>query len=262
MKFFTAFGVFLTIILLLGACSKETKTQPNRIFSLSKIVTIDKNGYRNDEIKPIPKAFAEEAPAEVSEKMAKNGQDLIKKYSWTNKGIKHSLILPLNNDLAEKAAKLPLSKTSESEYYAEAMKNLPGDASVKNIANHFKNVKKLRKLSDKQLAEEVVAWVQSIPVPAENINQPVKRPLKTLIDGYGDCDDKSIVGYSVLKELGFGVALFSYPTHMALGISSSKDPSGYIYAETTTSFPVGEVPLNQQGKNATLILKTSGKKFN
>jgi hypothetical protein len=262
MKFFTAFGVFLVIILLLEACSKETKTQPNRILNLSKIVIIDKNGYRNDEIKPIPKNFTEEAPGEVSEKMAKNGQEIIKKYSWTNNGVKHSLILPLNPELAEKADKLPLSKTSESQCYAEAMKNLPGDASIVNIVNHFKNVKKLRKLSDKQLAEEVVAWVQSIPVPAENINQPVKRPLKTLIDGYGDCDDKSIIAYSILKNLGFGVALFSYPTHMALGIASSKDPSGYVYTETTTSFPIGEVPLNQQGKNPTLILKTSGKKFN
>ena len=58
-----------------------------------------------------------------------------------------------------------------------------------------------------------------------------RYPLETLFNdgGGGDCEDLSILAASILYRLGYDVALFRLPKHMAVGVSLDEELSGYDY---------------------------------
>jgi hypothetical protein len=79
-----------------------------------------------------------------------------------------------------------------------------------------------------------------------------RYPVETLFngDGGGDCEDLSILAASILDKLGYDVALFRLPKHMAVGVSLDEELSGYDYytdeyyfLETTAVVPsCGYIP--------------------
>lgn len=62
-----------------------------------------------------------------------------------------------------------------------------------------------------------------------------RYPLEVLYDNEGLCGEKSVLLASLLRDLGFGVALFEfkYEQHMAVGITC---PAGYDFAGTGYAF--------------------------
>jgi hypothetical protein len=83
-----------------------------------------------------------------------------------------------------------------------------------------------------------INFVQHIPYDFETSSR-VRYPYQTIYDYKGDCDEKSLLLAYLLRELGYGVALFFYEpeSHMAVGISApseySSHNSGYAFIETT-----------------------------
>lgn len=97
----------------------------------------------------------------------------------------------------------------------------------------------------------------------------VKYPAETLIDGFGDCEDKVILGAAILKKMGHEVAMIfiesddKKTSHLALGVVLNTNKNGsyynrnqkkYYYVETTfAGWHVGEIPDNWQNYDATVI---------
>ena len=148
-----------------------------------------------------------------------------------------------------------LSDNWEKDYYAMFLKKIPNDNSISELATSLKQLSQEKKLSNDQIIELALAFIQSIPydhVRAQEIlsgNGKTNYPYETLYENKGVCSDKSFLLANLLENLGYGVALLTFENekHMAVGIKcpdefSSYD-SGYCYAETTASgFRIGMIP--------------------
>jgi len=80
-----------------------------------------------------------------------------------------------------------------------------------------------------------------------------RYPVETLFNGDGgggDCEDKAILTASILDQMGYDVALFRLPNHMAVGVHLDENVSNYEYytenyyfLETTKAGkPLGFIP--------------------
>ncbi|MBI4146044.1 hypothetical protein HY489_01770 [Candidatus Woesearchaeota archaeon] len=115
----------------------------------------------------------------------------------------------------------------------------------------FNKTKAEKGLSDDDLAELIISFVQNIPYDYESVEDPnrqLKYPYQTLFEQKGVCSDKTLVAAKLLHHFGFGVALFLFDNelHMSLGVqcpkASSSYLSGYCYVETTAAESVGVAP--------------------
>ena len=92
----------------------------------------------------------------------------------------------------------------------------------------------------------MAAYTQSLTYETTPDN-PTKYPVETVVEGAGDCDDKSVLLAGLLSREGYKVALLAFTpeSHMALGVGSTdslyKD-TGYAYLETTNLSYVGVPP--------------------
>lgn len=108
------------------------------------------------------------------------------------------------------------------------------------------------------LAELVIAFVQGgISYDWQtyhNIDDSnIRYPYETVFDGTGVCADKSILLAQLLQQLGYGLAVFTFPkaNHMALGIRVPRAYGNYnteyAFVESTSYTAVGLVPDNYVG---------------
>jgi len=86
-----------------------------------------------------------------------------------------------------------------------------------------------------------VSLVQKIPYDWQGFKTGIltgRYPYEVLFDNMGVCGEKSKLLAYLLRGLGYGVALFSYPDHEAVGIicpaQYNYKNSGYCFIETTT----------------------------
>ena len=110
---------------------------------------------------------------------------------------------------------------------------------------------------DEDKINYVASFVQSLEYKSDsetNASYEYPRyPLETIFygNGGGDCEDKSILAASILKNMGYDVALLRFPNHMAVGVNLSNDSvvwyshyiDNYFFLETTTEGkPLGFIP--------------------
>lgn len=74
-----------------------------------------------------------------------------------------------------------------------------------------------------------------------------RYPLETLYDETGDCECLSILGASLLKILGYEVALLDYPQHIALGVAGADLFEGAFFVDATTGRRYYYVELTSEG---------------
>jgi len=141
-----------------------------------------------------------------------------------------------------------LPKNWEEEYYGMFIAENPSDRSIVDLLEQIIIQGKKNGLSDDQLAELIVAFVQSIPYDdqkAANIlarvgNETMDYPYEVLFENSGVCSDKSFLATVLLRKLGYGTALFVFENenHMAVGVRCPKEysnyDSGYCFVETTS----------------------------
>jgi hypothetical protein len=114
-------------------------------------------------------------------------------------------------------------------------------------------------------AQNVLSFVQSFIAYRSDIETTgfmdyPRYPLETLWDRVGDCEDVAILAGAILSRLGYKVALFYYPRHLAFGVEASttnnnftliKDDKydiSYLFGEATSkSKKIGEIPDNYKG---------------
>lgn len=89
-------------------------------------------------------------------------------------------------------------------------------------------------------ARIAISLVQNIPFDANSVandNITDKYPYEVLYTNNGICSEKSELLAYILRELGYGVVMFDFDTHIAVGIKCPMEysyvNSGYAFIETT-----------------------------
>jgi hypothetical protein len=120
------------------------------------------------------------------------------------------------------------------------------DQMYSDLTTQFRKIRDDQGLTSDEYLELMAAYTQSLTYETTPDN-PAKYPVETVVDGAGDCDDKSLLLAGLLSREGYKVALLSFSpeAHMALGVGSAdslyKD-TGYAYLETTNLSYVGVPP--------------------
>ncbi len=141
---------------------------------------------------------------------------------------------------------------SEDVWVAESYRSMVNDPAQEDmyraLAEEFKKIKNDKGLSDDELLELMTTFVQSLRYETLTDN-PAKYPVETVVEGSGDCDDKSLLLAGLLSREGYRVVLMSFEPeeHMAVGVAADDylyKNTGYTYIETTNISFVG-VPTDE-----------------
>ncbi len=138
------------------------------------------------------------------------------------------------------------------------------DNTISKIASDIKAIASKNGLRGDELLELTVAFVQSIPYDEDKLELIIypnnledlypRYPYEVLYDNKGVCSGKTFLAASLIKELGYGVALFDYEAvtedeigHIAPAVECPKEYSSYnsdyCFAEVTDlGFRIGEIP--------------------
>jgi len=158
----------------------------------------------------------------------------------------------------------------EEQYFKMFLQESDEEKIFHKVALDIQAVGKKDGLNDDQIVELILAFVQAIKyddakaaeIVAGSKTALTSYPYETLYLQKGVCADKTFLASMLLRDLGYGTALFTYDAenHMALGIQcpmqySSYD-SGYCYAETTSvGIRIGVIPELDKTSNRAKDLK-------
>ncbi len=141
----------------------------------------------------------------------------------------------------------------QGEFYKLFLETKASDNSIEQIVSSLRHIAAANNLSDDELAELALSFVQYIPydtAKASQLEPEPYYPYETLYLNRGVCSDKTFLAYQILQKLGYGVAIIDMPdiNHSAIGIACEKkyslENSGYCYGETTNYFPISVIPKN------------------
>ena len=152
-----------------------------------------------------------------------------------------------NND------KTPCTQEETRQYY---LNYLDETTQAKDLSGLVSRIRSRSQDRDDQ-ARIAISLVQQIPYDEARANVlsvtgDQRYPYQTLYDNTGVCSDKSLLLAYLLRELGYGVALFIFPDekHMAVGIKSPDQyayrNTGYAFIETTSP----SIPTDADGDYA------------
>ena len=136
---------------------------------------------------------------------------------------------------------------SEEIWVTDSYRSMVNDPAqedfYRTLAGGFKTIKNSNGLSDDEYLELITTFVQSLRYETLTDN-PAKFPIETVVDGSGDCDDKSLLLAGLLSREGYRVALMSFgpEAHMAVGVAADDylyKNTNYTYIETTNISFVG-----------------------
>jgi len=179
------------------------------------------------------------------------------RYQQENYQRQLNLSRQLNKDYAESLKvfyynnEADIASVRES-FYSLFLKPKAGDTLVADLVSYGRQIGAEQGWGSDQIAEFLLALVQYIPYDESKLLQsPIvpNYPYETIYKNSGVCSDKTFLAVSLLRGLGYGVAILDFPeeNHSAVGIScpiaDSLAGSGYCFVETTNYFPLGVVPI-------------------
>lgn len=129
-----------------------------------------------------------------------------------------------------------------------------GKPVIKDLARRLETIA----TSETDKVEAALSYVQSLPYSYDSTSKGkdeyVRYPIETLVDGCGDCEDKSVLLAAILREMNVDFVLLMAPDHMAVGVDCQPQNDStyymfngkkYYYVETTQpEFRIGQVPDN------------------
>ncbi|NQV00093.1 MAG: hypothetical protein HQ538_05095 [Parcubacteria group bacterium] len=140
------------------------------------------------------------------------------------------------------------------------------DNTISKIVQDIKLEANKRNLSDDELIELIIAFVQFIPydddklaiIESEDTTEIEKTwprfPYEVLYENKGVCSGKTFLTIMLLKKIGYGMAMFDFDDemHVAPAIKCTKEyssyDSGYCFAEVTQAgYKIGEIPQMEIG---------------
>jgi hypothetical protein len=135
-------------------------------------------------------------------------------------------------------------------YYRAFINDPAQEALYTDLLGSFRTIRQEHRYTDDEYAELLSVFVESLPFDNQSALHPdtlSRFPAETLVDGTGDCDDKSVLLAGLLSREGYNVSLLLFipEHHMAVGMASDClqfNDTGYLYIETTGVSFMGEVP--------------------
>jgi hypothetical protein len=194
-------------------------------------------------------------PVEISiEPTASSGDTLPGAYQWTYDGRNWSLTMPIPESLYLYYSKMERAPVEDYSIYVTHPLD---DDFTASIATELKKQASGRHYDDEETVNFAASFVQNLKYETERGEYP-NYPVETLVDKGGDCEDTAILTAALLQAMGYDAVLlrFSPATeggagHMAGGVAVTGVSGGYYYShggktyyylETTSSWPVGEIP--------------------
>ncbi len=135
------------------------------------------------------------------------------------------------------------------DFIVKDLDNQIQDTYLKPLVDEIRN----KNNNNKEQAKIAISAVQNIPYDWKGLaGTPEGRmPYEVLYDNTGVCGEKSLLLAYVLRDLGFGVAIFEFEaeSHRAVGIKCAKGNynSNYCFIESTSPYPVGQIPSDYVG---------------
>ena len=179
---------------------------------------------------------------------------VVKDYSWSYKEQNYSLNETLYQSIENYYSKKRkgIYTNFEELSIAKYLNTPEEDKTIPEITSKILLEAKKNKLTADQTVDLAIGMVQSLPYDearaSTDLTHP-RYPYETLFEGKGICSDKTLLTVAILRQLGFGAAIFMYEKdqHMAAAVQCTKTDSnyssGYCIAETTTiGHKVGIIP--------------------
>jgi hypothetical protein len=131
------------------------------------------------------------------------------------------------------------------------------DPCIKLLVNEFREIADTKRWTDRQLANFVASFVQSLPYTVDydtkSRDEYPRYPVETLFERGGDCEDTSILVAALLDSLGINVILLHLDgdQHIAVGVDVPNTYGTYYeylgtkywFLETTAEgFSIGDYP--------------------
>lgn len=197
-------------------------------------------------------------------------------YKWNYNGKEYSLKMTLHKSVYDFYRSSPkdyvysgeLPDNWEEDYYGMFLKLNPIDQTIGQLTASIEELGKKNRLSEEQIVELATAFVQSIPYDdakaklIEGGSDEVKPmyPYEILYDNLGVCSEKSFLLTVILRQLGYGTALFEYKEakHLAAAVKCPQElssyASGYCYIEATQSgHRIGIIPDFDKNNNLAVL---------
>src|SRR6056297_2025929 len=234
-----ALGIFLLAFLVLGGFFLfETINKKNYQEAIEKEEK-QQEAIEKEARKEIEEEFNLEKPKEVTYKWNYNNESFN-----LNTTLYESLYNHYNSLSKKYTCKRTCPKGWEEDYYNIFLKIKEEDNTFSELVLKIEGIGKLYNISNDQVLELAVSFVQAIPYDTEGAEGEIslaRYPYEVLYEKKGVCSGKSFLGALLVKELEYGVALFSFEeaNHMVIGIKCPEQydsyDSGYCYTELTTS---------------------------
>ena len=132
---------------------------------------------------------------------------------------------------------IPYIKISTLSYYADIINDPLQEEMYAQILSQTEEARLSQDLTDDEYLELLANFVQSIHYKTEG---DYRYPVETVIDKFGDCDDKSMLLTGLLTRAGFDAVrlVFEEEKHAAVGIKTNDstvypNADGYSFIETT-----------------------------
>jgi len=135
------------------------------------------------------------------------------------------------------STKYPALFRDDHDYWLQFINENTQDRYLKQLAENIRAAEADRE----NQVRAAISLVQKIEYADYSFDTAAKYPYHVLYHEDGDCDEKSLLLAYLLRELGYGVAVFEFEreSHMAVGI---KAPDQYCYRDTGYAFIETTVP--------------------
>ena len=120
----------------------------------------------------------------------------------------------------------------------------------------------------------IAGFVQGLSYKADSLLNDSfeypRYPIETIHNDGGDCEDKAILTASLLNNLGYDVALFRLPNHMAVGVNLTEQQNlgyqyyidNYFFLETTNEGnKCGSIPRDYRNPTELTVYKIQTRAF-
>ncbi|HMA04524.1 MAG TPA: hypothetical protein VKO45_01210 [Methanomicrobiales archaeon] len=164
----------------------------------------------------------------------------------------------------------PGDESRLASYYSGIFKDPGEDPLYDSLLGELQRIRRTERLNSDEYLELMVHFVQQIPYdPAAPVCP--RRPGRLILDGKGDCDERSLLLLGMLYREGFDAAILIFPAkhHATAGIriDVATQPSfrvfdlrgrKYVYIETTRPSFIGLYPEEFESEDPVIVPTGTG----
>jgi len=185
-----------------------------------------------------------------------SNETISRQYEWNYDGTPFRLNLAIPEDVYDYCHNM---ERAPIENYSIYVTHPNDDAKLVNpLAAELKKLAGQKGYGAEKTVNFTASFVQNLKYEEDTNGEYPNYPVETLHDMRGDCEDLSILTAALLQSMGYDGVLIRFTSpkegeagHMAVGVvvpglssgdSYTYDGKKYYYLETTSVWPVGDIP--------------------